>query len=465
MTELLVSALVVAVGATLAAFADSGGRGTSRVIRLLALAPALGFGLLSLCGFAALSLGAGLRAGGVLFLLVGLATAARLALRPSDVATGPVPAARWPLRAPDLLFLGAAVLWIGMVASIQARERPRGEWDAVAMWNARARLLERSESVAPEAIRRLERGQPAYPLYLPMANAAQAVWSGGDGSLTPRLTALWSLAGLLAALVLFTPVRFGPWPTVAVASTPVVVFWGLSQGADLLLAYHIFLGIAGILRVPAARGSTALSPWLVGFLIGLLPWIKEEGWLYASVGALLSLSRRSLRTEPAAEQEADWNRVWLGVFPGILAVCAFKLIWVGPGVSADFAARLRFEGWSDADAWLTVARGYVGHFADLGSSRWSFAWPAVAALWFLGAGRRRAALPLEGGAAGLLLAIALGWALFFPISPFGTEVHVRQALERLLLQPFPSLVLLALRRLESRLAPGSTAPAAATLGL
>lgn len=461
MSEILVSALVVAIGGVVAALACPESRGPGRWVRSLAFGPALGFGMLSLCSFAALSLGVSLRVGGVFFLFLGLVAGIRLALPPAVAETAPVPSARRARQTPAMVILALVLLWICVVASIQARERPRGEWDAVAMWNARARLIERTESAAPEMIRRLERGQPAYPLYLPLANAAQTALSGEDGILAPRLTALWSLAGLLAAIVLLAPVRLGVYAAAAVGSTPVVIFWGLSQGADLALGYHLLLGIAAVLPSHPAGSRAVMPPWLAGFLLGLLPWIKEEGWLYAGAGALVVLSRKHLRTERSDEAENGTGQVWLGMLPGLLTVCAFKLSWVGAAMSTDFAARLRFEGWLDPDAWWAVARGYLGHFADLGSSRWSLAWPALAVLWALGAKRRLAFRSLDSRAAGLGLVIALGWAVFFPISPFGPEVHVRQALERLLLQPFPLLVILALRHLDPR--PGaikSTIPVA-----
>jgi hypothetical protein len=132
-----------------------------------------------------------------------------------------------------------------------------------------------------------------------------------------------------------------------------------------------------------------------------------------------------------------------------LTAAAFKVFWIGPTLATDFAIRLRPEGWADAAAWRSVASAYLRHFLDLGASRWSYAWPALVLLVALGVHRARHRRRPEDLVMPLTGAIILSWALFFPVSPFGTETHLQQALERLLLQPFPLLTVLALWRVES----------------
>lgn len=449
MREALVTASVVLCGALVF---DALGRGSARSRRLataVAFGPFIGFGIVSLTGFCLISMGLGLELAVPTCWLGALV--ATVAKRRRDL----LEAARSPSVRPALgrmlvaaLLLSPALVATTGLASLMARERPAGEWDAVAMWNARARLLARTEAGAAEAIRRLERGQPAYPLFLPMANAAQMAIVGRESVRTPFFTGLAIYLGLLATFACLAP-RASRWPaTAALATTPALAFWGLSQGADTALASGILIAILGSSITFGNAASSSVPPVVAGFALGLLPFVKDEGWLYAGVGVTLALW--SGRASHAARwlERAGTGSFLIGMLPGLLAAVGFKLFWVGAARATEFASRLRYKGWASPEAWLSVFSEYLTHFLDRGPSRWSWAWLALAVLVALGSRARRLSSGQSTMALWLVLAVALCWAIFFPVSPFGTETHLRQALERLLLQAFPSLAALALWRIE-----------------
>lgn len=449
MREALVTVSVAVSGALVCHALSRENASWRRLAAAVALGPFVGFGLVSLTGFCLISMGLGLEAA-VPTCWVGALVAA-LAMRRRDPLVADRAASTRPTLSRVLvavLLLSPGLVAITSLASRMARERPAGEWDAVAMWNARARLLARSEAGAPEAIRRLERGQPAYPLFLPMANAAQMAIVGRESVRTPFFTGLAIYLGLLATFGFLVP-RASRWPaTAALATTPAVAFWGLSQGADTALASGILIGILGCSGAPENAGSSSVPPIVAGFALGLLPFVKDEGWLYAGVGVTLALWPGRTQSPARWRERFGAGSLLIGTLPGLFAAVGFKLYWVGAARSAEFASRLRYRGWADPEAWLSVVAEYLTHLLDWGPSRWSWAWPALALLVVLGSvARMRSTVPMTV-ALWVVLAAVFSWAIFFPVSPFGTQTHLRQALERLLLQAFPLLVALALWRIE-----------------
>jgi len=457
MSEAVISMGVVALGALIVASLAGAAIVPVRIRLALAFGPAVGFGLLSLMGFLGLSLGFSLRIGSLAFALAGILAGLGVARR-TRLSSRLRPFSFRPERRTlvSALLLLLMFVMLALTARTFARERPRGLWDAVAMWNARAKLVLRAETEAPEAIRRLERGQPAYPLYLPLANAMQMSVLGRESVRTPFFTGLWTVLGLAGAFALFAPVRLRAPAAAAVLTTPVVGFWGFSQGADLTLAYLAFGALLGIASPGAPEGVPRVPALLSGFMLGLLPWVKEEGWLYAVGGLLLGLLLDRAVDSPDGVVPARVGSVVLGALPGWLAVAIFKLAWIGPSSVGALAAQARLEGWLQTSAWRAVAHEYSRHLLDLGSGRWGFAWPTLLLVVVLGCGRGLSRGAPERPLMMIVAAIAAAWAVFFPISPFGTETHLRQALERLLLQSFPLLVVGALWQLERRLAAGTS---------
>src|SRR5690606_18805661 len=88
-----------------------------------------------------------------------------------------------------------------------ARARPNGSWDAVAIWNARARFFYRGYEAFPESLQHVERfSHPHYPLLVPGAVTVQnlalgtempgsGAWTGvlfGVGIGVLALVAVWN---------------------------------------------------------------------------------------------------------------------------------------------------------------------------------------------------------------------------------------------------------------------------------
>ncbi|MEO8277886.1 MAG: bifunctional glycosyltransferase/class I SAM-dependent methyltransferase [Thermoanaerobaculia bacterium] len=325
------------------------------------------------------------------------------------------------------------------------RAQPDGMWDAVAIWNNSAHFLYRA---APEKLPALigagTQGHSEYPLFLGGAIAAQFSLVGREVSTIP-LGMDWAfLVGLAAALYLLVriagaPVFAGP-AVLLVLSTPVVWKWAFAQVADLPLAYLALaaaLPLVSLLEAPEAPGP---PPVLAGVVLGLLPWMKDEGVMILGILILLFTGLSLRRDRAGAWRRPSWSRgvgmgMLAGALPGLLAVVIFKVGWAPSSGAFDRPLATLL----DVERWRIVA-GLVLPLFDprVGASLFGLAWPFLAlglCLW--GASLMRPGAP---GAKLLLGTAALGFAGYccaFMLTAADLRWQVEASLDRLLLQLLP----------------------------
>lgn len=364
---------------------------------------------------------------------------------------GAAPRRRW--QAGHWILAGATALALA-VCLLRLLQQPLGEYDAVAIWNARALTIWRAdEPLAPLFARlTLSHAHPDYPLLLPGAVAASFAVGGGESVAVPQVASvLWLFA---AAGAVWAGVRHvagaerGRLAAALFLTTPEALFWGPAQCADLVVACLLALGAAGLARELEVEGSppAGARAALTGFVLSLLPWAKNEGLLLLGVLVLLwlalGLSRHGIGRRRALALAA-------GAAPGLATLAAFKLLWSPHAELPDFA-RGALARMLDPERWRTVLAAFAAEANPFGAgSEWA-ATPLLllaAALAGLAAARRRGPaiaflrLALAGSLA-LWLAIYLG-------TPADLSWHLDTSLDRLLLQLLPLACLWGFSELPS----------------
>lgn len=241
---------------------------------------------------------------------------------------------RWRLTPPGLETAVPAkqysrnwVLWIAVAAGAAllsldiettASANPAGQWDAMAVWNLRARFLASGGELWRRALESPPAPHPGYPLFLSGLIGLQWTASGVFDDLVPLLTGLLLAAavflllgssiaarksvalGLLGWLVLLASEVF--------ASQAAVQYSDIPQGLAFL---------AVLVLLDAAAESPSARLWIAaGLAGGLCCWIKNEGLAFA-IGAFgIALWRFRARGLP-------W--LALGAAPGLLATLILKV--------------------------------------------------------------------------------------------------------------------------------------------
>jgi len=434
----------------------AGIRGWPLVCYTVGLAPALGFGPLSLLFFYA-RLGDLARPGlwTVAMVLASVLVLAVWCTPSRTVERTSSPGARGSrlLAVAALLALATSGIGALIVHDVQRRAWPEGTHDAVAVWNVRALFFYRDAQAFPARLREVEpRSHPHYPLFLPLAVAGQYALAEREAMAVPQATAL---AFVLATGFLLVAVLadVGHWPLGALAAalfwtTPVALLWGFSQGADGAVGYFLFVAVAAL--AAGLDDGLRLPRWLGGLALGLLAWTKNEGLVLAGLTGALYLLYRWAQRHRISGRELATLIAWS--VPGLAALLLMKTWWAPESglttyLKGDWRARiLQWQRWSypltEFAARFVGARGVEG---------WSANWPVllaggvIAGLW-----ARRGRANGAGFWLGVLLLATLSFVGFYAVAPYEQRWLVAGSIDRLMLQLYPVAiggVFLAIARL------------------
>ncbi|MEW6185468.1 MAG: glycosyltransferase family 39 protein, partial [Thermodesulfobacteriota bacterium] len=221
---------------------------------------------------------------------------------------------------------------------------PHGDWDAWAIWNNRARFLFRSgpdwkASFSPL----LNWSHPDYPLLLPLSIARIWFYLGRESLWVPAVTAmLFSVSVtvlLVSSLSLLRNKTQGYWGGIILLITPSFLTHGVSQFADLPLAFF-FLAVLVVLHcsenLQSCRSRLLI---LSGLLAGFSAWTKNEGLLFVVVFLLI----RSLTLFSRTKGKESWKSMIFtlaGLLPVLALVFAFKFYLAPPN---DLLSLLRTD--------------------------------------------------------------------------------------------------------------------------
>ena len=341
----------------------------------------------------------------------------------------------------------SAVLVVALVAAMAAWvaefvlisiKRPHGSWDAMWIWNLRARFLDLGEMSRAEAFHpALIASHLDYPLLVPGTVARCWAYAGGEPTLGPILVALaFSLALIGLLLSALTALRGriqGLLGCLALLATPTLIEVGSSQYADVPLAYFFLATVVALVmgdRAATPRGSTT---WAVvaGMMAGFAAWTKNEGLLFLGsvVASRLALVVPS-RGWKAAGREAIAFAT--GLAPIFAVVVAFKVHLAPPN---DFlAAQSPVEiiaKFTDPSRYALVGKAVAGQLGGFASG--AVAWLVVYRLLLGGAPRR----PGTGTVWLVLALMIVGYLLVYLSSPLFLPWHLQWSLDRLILHLWP----------------------------
>jgi hypothetical protein len=363
-----------------------------------------------------------------------LAAGYRLMKRPSPVAPSVPPVAPSWTRWLWVPFAASAAVAVNYLVAYWNRDF-YGHWDAVAIWNLRARFLFRTDANWPDTFSAINQ-HPDYPLFVPATIARVWCYSGGETSAGPIAVAVVMLvlaAGLLVSGLAHLRGRGQGWLAGAVllAAFPFLQTAGF-QYADVPLSVFALAAVA-VLVIHDQSGSTSrVPPLFAGALAGFAAWTKNEGLLFFVALVLcraVTLARRSRRE---LLREMLWFLV--GALPAALALLTLKLGFAPPndlvaGQGAGTAGR------------LTDGGRYAQIGVAVGEQLWEFG-PAlllVLAGYALLVGRAPAERRVRGTslAWAVLGVMAAGYGLVYLTTPHDLGWHLATSMTRLVVQVWP----------------------------
>lgn len=344
--------------------------------------------------------------------------------RRADVMPPPEPAA--PLPWAWMAAVAAAGCLVAFLAAtvIYLRANPQGDWDAWAIWNARAKFLAHEgmwrNAVSPE----LTETHPEYPLLWSAAVARAWVESGSLEQAAPQAGAFLASLALAALFACSLAASAGwQWMSAGLAclfmTTPL---WRMapSQYADVPLALFVLAATVAAAAAGRARWSApALA--LSGALASFAAFTKNEGLAFCIfLGAALAA---------AARTRAAW---WLaGALPGLALTALFHALLAPPKALWSAAAFLSFGRFVDTLSGFAAALWKLGEFP---------AHPVLfAAVLFFVFRPQRPCTPLWPVAPALLL-WAADFAAIWGLTS-AADWQAATAADRLLLHSLPVLLL------------------------
>jgi hypothetical protein len=356
---------------------------------------------------------------------------------------GPMLGYRWTWLLGLAFGVVLAVSWIRLVQ--MAIALPDGEWDAWTLWNLRAKFLAGPHDAWRYAVSPLLYGTHSdYPLLLSAFVAR--VWKAGSAvdTIAPVVTGFVFFAALLALLVSALALLKGAASALlaglVMLSTTSLLTWAPAQYADIPLAFYYLGAVALVLfeSLPSSGGRWTLF-W-AGLCAGLAAWTKNEGVAFLVciliVFSALTLWQRGMR---AALSRTVW--LTIGALPGVLLTLWFKF-FLAPAADplviqgASGLARLH-----DLNRYAQVAGSFFNNLLSLGTG---VAHPlillAILALLLRWQIEESYRLPTLMASAVLTL-VFLSYCLVFLITPYTLDWQLRSSFDRLILQVWPSALL------------------------
>ncbi len=354
----------------------------------------------------------------------------------------------WPRLHRDrlTLLLSAVALFALLLAlfnfSALYQVRPHGRYDAWAIWNLSARLIQRggetwTHNFSPAFL------HADYPLLLPLNVARLWQYLHSETQRAPMALAglyTFTCAGLLVAgLRRARDLRQALLAGAVLLCTPLFMAWGTSQEADVPTACYLLATLV-LFQRGAVSGFDPGSLALAGLLAGFAAWTKNEGLLFlAGAGGGLAFylvwKHRSL--------PRPLLFFALGAALPLAEIIYFKQA-IAPAndlINAHNLATL-LQKIADPQRYLTILSYLVKFLVSFGG------WPIPLLLILAGylllmrpylpSGERPAIRLI----AALLAFQLLGYLAIYLITPHPLDWHIPKSFDRLLLHLYPSFLFL-----------------------
>jgi hypothetical protein len=444
-----VAGLALPVAAMWAALLASGVRSTSQSRLMTAvLAFGTGVGLSSMIAVLSVTSGIGLDRRFVAFdaaLWITLAVVSlwrvRRDVREPSMVSGRdrhATALDWAARAG---FAAVALMVVGAEV-VEFLRSPHGQWDAWAIWNQKARFLVRGGTDDWHAMLAISWANPGHPMLVSASVARLWAYAGSELTLIPAAIAVLFGAAIAAAVIAaLDATRPRAWIAGAFVIAPTTfVHQVAAQTADLPLAFFMAIALIMLRDYFTADNAATRRKALIlaGMFVALAAWTKNEGvMLFAATSLVVGwclLRRRQLA-------DTMW---WIGGAAPIAIVAWYKLVVAPvapeymPATETVASTAARFF---DPERWLLTASLVARYMV-----RWGGAL-ATGVLPITIAAAVAAALPSTGRSFRYLLAtlvmMTAGYAALWLSAPFDAEWIVTTTFDRLMIQLWPSLVVIA----------------------
>lgn len=284
-----------------------------------------------------------------------------------------------------------------MLYWFHASARPHGDWDAMAIWNVRARMIHgHGFGVLASGI---DTGaHPDYPPLQPLIVAAGWHLVGNTTVLVPIL--------LHGAVMLTVLTFFRRWPQLLVGA--VILPYGASQYVDLPIALMLLIAAAAYRR---------RNQFGVGAALAIALLLKNEGLLIALAFYGVWIIK---------DREIPWRAIAI-TSVGLALLLVYKL-WVGVGndVMSSTGMLDRIGDWY---RYAVVLVAGVVALVMFGTG----ALPVL--LLGVGLERHKVQVDVPLIACGVIL---LGYWAIYIITPHDLAWHIQSSYDRLLLHLFPA---------------------------
>jgi hypothetical protein len=320
-----------------------------------------------------------------------------------------------------------------------------GGWDAVAIWNLHARFLFLGGPHWTDGFSTLiPFSHPDYPLLLPASVAHFWTYLQRDAEFVPATIGIVFTVSIVALLysavcILRTKTQ-ALIAALVLVSTPSFLKVGVSQFADIPLAFYILASIV-LLAVSDLRetGSRRLL-FLAGAMAALAAWTKNEGLLFFCALVALRLGQ-VLWGKDARSLRREFVPILLGAAPILLVIAYFKLFIAPPGDL--FSSPQMLDKVTDLSRYWLIVRWFGKElFFFSGWKRVPLTIGLAIYAKLLGSEisrHYRSSVSLST----LLLAFTLaGYFAVYVITPYDLRWHLRFSLDRLFLQLWPSALFL-----------------------
>lgn len=343
--------------------------------------------------------------------------------------------------------LGSLALVVGLwrlvrVWLVATYRHPGGDWDALAIWNLKARFLFWPDGWVRAFSPEIGWSHPDYPLLLPAFNARTWIWLGDRSWVAPAATGLAFLL-LAVALAAVSAYRQRGWVPALVAGVLVCGVahqsLGFNQYADMPLALY-FLAANALLLESAHRPGTRGPLVLAGLAAGAMVWTKNEGW--AMLAALLASEAFVAWRDrlPLSEVRSRALAFGAGLVPLAGTTVLFKLT-LAP--ANDLVEGVAWGALLDPGRLGTILGSVTGSLLSYGPFRLPLAVVLLALVLVLGVAVPPALRSAATSLAVRLPLVVAAYCAAFLVTPYPLEWHLSTTLERLLSQLLPSAVLLA----------------------
>lgn len=351
-----------------------------------------------------------------------------------------------PTHRPSRLIAAAFCLVLACafaIFTVLISREPHGQYDAVAMWNTKARIIFRGGVRWTDAFSGYVQ-HPDYPLLLPLSIARGWTYLGKDPTVVPSVLAILftfgtvgllvssvsalrgKTQGFLAGLVLFGPFTF--------------ISHGISQYADFPLAFFFLAALVLFSlqdRAPA-RGQGLLV--LAGLAAGFSAWTKNEGILFL----LTVVAARFAVVVPLKGLKVYGKQLLYftyGLLPILVILFYFKSqVAVANDIIGAQGSHSLVGKLTDASRYQLILGALAGQFEKFGG--WKPNPIYLLALYPLCVGVKVEGRDRPGVLTSVvaLCLLLLGYCFIYLITPNDLNWHLSTSLDRLLLQLWPSFV-------------------------